>query len=98
MNIVLLPDEIIALNAELATEYHPTLAKKLESIGGAEEEFIERFATIAAHVGVALDGLYTPNEMLGMIHQHILPRLIRARENPHGTIYLNSDPPTPTVH
>jgi hypothetical protein len=81
MHIQMYPEEIIALNEELATEYHPELREKLAAIGGGDENWIERYATIAAHCEVALDGMYTSDQIVA-ICAVLLPRLQARRERP----------------
>lgn len=89
MHLEFHPDQIIELNKELATGYHPRLAKELAAIPG-DANFIERFATIAAYCEVALDGYYTSNEMLAMIEGFFLPRLLKKRENPNSGVLIIS--------
>lgn len=78
------PEEIIELNRELATGLHPQLEKRLEG----QDDFIERFATIAAYCDVALDGMYTSDEMVAMTGTFLIPRLKQRRENPNKTIII----------
>lgn len=82
------PEPIIELNKELATGYHPKLEEKLKAIPG-EANFIERFATIAAYCDVALDGLYTSDQMVAMVDQFFIDRLKMKRENPNGVIIIS---------
>lgn len=89
MHLQLLPEPLIELNKELATGLHPKLEKDLAAIGGSDDAFIERFATIAAYCGVALDGMYTSDQMVAMVEMFFLPRLVGKRENPNPTIYIN---------
>lgn len=68
IELALWPEELIALNQELASGLHPDLqAYLVENIGpgyGHETLLIERLAAIAAYAGVALDGLYDSNQIL----------------------------------
>ena len=54
------PEGYIALNKELASGYHPTLAAKLSKHGADEVDI--RLAEIAMHCSVVLDGTYTLEE------------------------------------
>ena len=85
VNMGLWPEEIIELNKELATGLHPKLEEKLKEV----DDFIERFAIIAAHCEVALDGLYTSDQMVAMTGAFFIPRLREKRENPNKLIILN---------
>lgn len=89
MYLQLLPEPLIELNKELATGLHPRLEKELAAVGGSDDAFIERFATIAAYCEVALDGLYTSDQMVAMVQEFFLPRMLKKRENPNPTIYIN---------
>jgi hypothetical protein len=81
---VLYPEEIIALNEELATGYHPKLEEQL----AGQDDFIERFATIATYCDVALDGMYSSDQMVAMVGAVFLDRLVRRRENPNRMIIV----------
>lgn len=87
IEIVMFPDEIIELNRELASGYHPELAKQL--IDGSVS-WEERFATIAAYCDVAMDGMYSVETLCEVVEKELLPRLRRRRVNPNATIILNS--------
>lgn len=87
MHLEFHPEQIIELNKELATGYHPRLAKELAAIPG-DANFIERFATIAAYCEVALDGMYTSDQMVAMVGEFFIPRLQRKRENPNKLIIV----------
>lgn len=88
MHLEFHPEQLIELNKELAAGYHPKLEKELEKLPG-DSNFIERFATIAAYCEVALDGMYTSDQMLGMIQEFFIPRLKKKRENPNGVIFVS---------
>lgn len=68
IEMALWPEELIALNQELASGLHPDLqAYLVENVGpgyGHENLLIERLAAIAAYAGVALDGLYDSDQIL----------------------------------
>ncbi len=87
-DIQLWPEPIIELNKELATGYHPKLEAALAAIGGGESEFIERFGTIAAYCDVALDGMYTSDQMVAMVEGVILDRLKARREQKDSPIVI----------
>lgn len=82
------PEPIIKLNEELATGLHPELEKKLNAIQG-EANFIERFATIAAYCDIALDGMYTSDQMVAMVQEFFIPRLIARRKRPDNVILVS---------
>ncbi len=88
MNHEYWPDEIIELNKELASGYHPRLEKELAAIPG-DANFIERFATIAAYCEVAVDGLYTSDQMIAMVGEFFIPRLQRKREQKDKIIIIS---------
>jgi hypothetical protein len=79
LDIQLFPEEIIALNRELASGLHPELELTLKAIGGGNENWVERYAAIAAYCEVALDGMYTPDQIVA-ICAVLLPRLERRRK------------------
>lgn len=78
LEMALWPEEIIEINRELASGLHPELEKKLENLQG-DGNWIERFATIAAYCEVALDGMYTSDQIVG-ICRVLIPRLKELRK------------------
>lgn len=80
INMALWPDEIIELNRELSSGLHPELEAALEHLQ-SEGDWVERFATIAAYCEVALDGMYTSDQIVE-ICKILLPRLHQLRERP----------------
>jgi hypothetical protein len=80
------PECVIELNKELASGLHEELEKQLRGV----DDFIERFATICAYCEIALDGMYTSDQMLAMIEALVLPRLVKKRINPNKPIIVNS--------
>lgn len=82
MHIELFPEPVIELNKELASGLHPELEKKLAEIQGGEDMFIERFAIVLTHCGIAVDGLYTSDNIIDMIDHAVLPRLKERRVAP----------------
>lgn len=84
LELSLWPEEIIQLNKELATGLHPKLEKQLAGM----DDFIERFATIAAYCDVALDGMYTSDQMVAMVGVVFLSKLETKRENPNKGILI----------
>lgn len=85
MHIEMWPEEIIALNKELATGYHPELEDRLRGM----DDFVERFGTIAAYCDVALDGVYTSDQMVAMVGAVFLDRLEKRRINPNRMIIIS---------
>lgn len=85
MHIEMWPEEIIALNKELATGYHPELEDRLRGMN----DFVERFGTIAAYCDVALDGVYTSDQMVAMVGAVFLDRLEKRRINPNRMIIIS---------
>lgn len=81
MHLVPWPDEVIALNKELASGLHPQLEKQLQDLAG-EDNFVERFATICAYCEIHLDGMYSSDDMLTIIREFVLKRLEQLREAP----------------
>lgn len=85
IEMALWPEQIIELNKELATGYHPQLESQLTGMN----DFIERFATIAAYCEVALDGMYTSDQMVAMVGMFFIPRLQKKRERPDSLIIVS---------
>lgn len=79
LEIVLWPEEVIELNRELSSGYHPELEEQLARVGSHESQWIERFGTIAAYCEVALDGLYDSDQIIA-ICRVLLPRLRELRK------------------
>lgn len=79
INMALWPEEVIAINRELASGLHKELEEKLATIH--DGDWIERFATIAAYCEVALDGMYTSDQICELC-KILLPRLMELRERP----------------
>lgn len=77
MHLEYWPEEIIELNRELASGYHKELEEALKGV----DDFIERFATIAAYCEVALDGMYSSDQMVE-ICKVLIPRLRELRKRP----------------
>lgn len=75
------PPEIIEINRELASGLHPQLEATLAGMDSTESGWIERFATIAAYCEVALDGLYTSDQIIELC-KILIPRLYELRERP----------------
>jgi transcription elongation factor GreA-like protein len=71
------PEEVIELNKELSSGYHKELEEKLQGV----DDFIERYATIAAYCEIALDGMYTSDQMLEIV-KVMIPRLRELRRRP----------------
>lgn len=71
------PDEVIELNRELATDYHPELQKLMHGLDN-NVTFAERLAHIAAYCELALDGNYMPDDIVG-ICKEVTKRLKRKR-------------------
>lgn len=82
MHIQKWPEPVIELNRELASGLHPELERKLADLPGDEAHFIERFAVILTHCDIAVDGLYTSDNIVDMIDHAVLPRLIQRRVAP----------------
>lgn len=85
--IVQWPEEIIALNKELATGLHPKLEVILNEYPG--EDWATKFGKIAAYCDMAMDGMYEVSQLCEVVEQEMLPRLRNRRENPNKTIILN---------
>lgn len=79
LEIQLWPEEIIELNKELASGYHRELEEQLKEVGSHESQWVERFATIAAYCEVALDGMYSSDQIVA-ICRVLLPRLMELRK------------------
>lgn len=73
-SIEMLPSSVIELQRELAT-HHPTLCRVLKLI----DDDADRFAAIATHCNVLVDGEYTA-EQIAYIADQLLPRLKELRE------------------
>ena len=89
MNIQEFPEEVIALNKELATPYHPVLQKLMYALDPATS-FAERLAHIAAYCGVIVDGMYDSDQIVNLCGI-LRDKLIAKRENPNQTIHINSE-------
>lgn len=87
-DIQMFPDGIIALNRELASGYHPTLARKLANHPADEVEV--RLAEIAQHCSVALDGIYG-SEQIDELSAILAGRLEVLRELV-APIYIDTPP------
>lgn len=77
MTIEFFPEGYIALNAELATGFHPKLEAEL-SIYPADEVDL-KLARIASYCAILLDGTYTLEERDKLCHI-LVGRLIVIRE------------------
>lgn len=86
MHIEMWPEPVIELNKELATGYHPELETLLQTM--PDQTFAERIAVICTHCKIAVDGLYTSDQIIDMIDHAIIPRLRDRRVNPNGTIII----------
>lgn len=60
--IQLWPEEVIALNRELANGLHAPLQEIMENVDPATS-FAERLGHIAAYCELALDGMYDENDI-----------------------------------
>jgi hypothetical protein len=81
------PEEIIALNRELASGLHPKLEALLNEY--PDEDWSIKFGKIAAYCNIVMDGMYEVEQLCEVVEKEILPRLINRRENPNKTIILN---------
>lgn len=73
------PDEIIALNQELASGLHPQLERELAKLPDAD--FVSRFAEIGSYCEIALDGTYSSDQICEL-SKIMLLRLHELRERP----------------
>ena len=77
------PEGVILLNKELATGLHPRLECLLEKHPPEETEL--RLAEIAAYCGIAVDGIYGP-EQISELCAILSGRLEVLREIPAATV------------
>ena len=80
------PEEVIALNKELASGLHPSLEKHLAQ---HSDEAIElRLARLAAWVGIEVDATFDPDQLTNFC-ELIRVRLIDRRERPDSVIVIH---------
>lgn len=84
MHIHLFSKELIALQEELATGYHPQLYPLLAN----QESLEDKVATICTHLGIVIDGAFTEKGM-NKLYDMLTQKLKTVRENPNGIILLN---------
>ena len=83
---VFFPEEIIALNRELATGLHKPLEELLNAFG--QNDLGNRLACIAAYCEIIVDGLYDGDQiakLAGILYE----KLLHKRVNPNATLFLN---------
>lgn len=78
----LFPQEMIDLQKELATPYHPDLCNILA--GYPAEETDIKFAQIASYCGVMLDGIYTFEDKVKLA-KILTEKLILLRKDPEAS-------------
>lgn len=83
------PEEVIELNRELATDYHPGLKAILHTLEPGAD-FTERLGHIAAYCELVLDGMYSPDDIVGICAK-LVDRLKerRVREKTQTIITLH---------
>lgn len=86
MEIEMFPDEVIALNRELANGLHPQLAAIMHELP-PQVSFQERIGHIAAYCDLILDGEYMPDE-IAKICGELVKRLEKKREMPAAQVIL----------
>ena len=80
------PDEVIALNKELANGLHQSLAQILENVDPATS-FAERIGHIAAYCDLILDGQYMPEDIANICGE-LCKRLEAKRVRPAAQVIL----------
>lgn len=86
MEIVMFPDEVIQLNKELATPYHPELVAILHKLP-SNVSFQERLGHIAAYCDLVLDGMYSPDDIAGICDE-LANRLYLKRKAPEAQVIV----------
>ena len=80
--IEMFPDEVMELNRELATPYHPPLAAIMHALP-TDTSFAERIGHIAAYCDLILDGEYMPED-IAKICGELVKRLEKKRILPEA--------------
>ena len=83
--LVYFPEEVIALNKELATGLHPQLEEQMR--GMYMDEFPEKLGIIAAHCGILLDGDYTSDDIVTLTGV-LAEKLVAKRERPRSSMLV----------
>lgn len=84
MHIVMLPDDVIELNRELASGYHPVLESILTNIPESSD-LADRLGHIAAHCNIEIDAVFTSEGLVSLM-KLLTSHLKRNRQIPHGQI------------
>lgn len=84
MHIHLFSKELIALQEELATGYHP----KLYPVLAMQQEMEDKVAAICTYLNIAIDGSFSEQGM-NKLYDMLREQLIKVRENPNGIIIMS---------
>lgn len=92
MHIEMFPPELIALQREISSGYHPALTEALASPENINLDLEDKIGVVCTYCQIAIDATLSPEGML-KLYDMILERLQQLRVNPHGILTVQSLPP-----
>lgn len=91
MHIALFPIELVALQAEICSGYHPALTEALAEPDNINLDLEDKIGVVCTYCNIAIDGTFSAEGML-KLYDMIRNRLIELRVSPHGIITVQSLP------
>lgn len=91
MHIEMFPPALIALQAEIASGYHPALTEALAAPENRNLDHEDKLGVVCTYCQIAIDATLSPDGML-KLYDMILERLKQIRVSPYGIITVRELP------